>query len=225
MCLQLKCLSDLGMLSTFLSKHKCRIAVSMGNRWRATMLRIHSFPDLPRINSESFRMFQDRQLEPCEFGTFLGTVLKFRRGNIFCSSVSLMKICPTMVEKRHPNTPQLFSWVVKCSLPKMLRTLLQAGLLLAAGIVFYHFYVRIISQKLNTKNVNIHSGKLFWIWKTSASVGQWLTVCWSFFIQKESSWLFLQGLLISVAITSLSTNTLRHSGILWVALQAALRSY
>lgn len=65
-----------------------------------------------------------------------------------------------MDEKRHPNTLQLFSWIAKCSVPKMKMTLLQAGLLLAAGIIFYHFYVRIISQKLNIKNVSIHSGQL-----------------------------------------------------------------
>lgn len=153
-------------------------------------------------------MFQGRPWEPCKFGTFLGTLLKFRRGNILCSSVSLMNTCPVAVEKRHPNTLQLFSWVAKCSLPKMKRTLLQAGLLLSAGIIFYHLFVRTISQKLNIKTTNIHSGQLFWIWRTSASFGQWLTVCWSFFIQKGSSWWFFQGLLISVAITSSSTNTL-----------------
>lgn len=153
-------------------------------------------------------MFQERQWEPCKFGTFLGMVLKFRRGNLLCSSVSLMNTCPVMVEKRHPNTLQLFSWIAKCSLPKMKRTLLQAGMLLSAGIIFYHLYVRTISQKLNIKNANIHSGQLFWFWRTSASFGQWLTVCQSFFIQKGSSWWFLQGLLISVAITSLSTNIL-----------------
>lgn len=122
-----------------------------------------------------------------------------------------MNICPIMVENRHPNPLQLFSWVLKCSLPKMKRTLLQVGLLLAAGITFYQLCVRTISQKLNIKNVNIHNGQLFWIWRTSASVGQGLTVWEIFFIQKECSWCFLQGLLISVAIASLSTNTLSYS--------------